>query len=723
MKSKLLYSIMLLALFLSGLQDVSGQSYKWIRGGGTSQDLSSMINKESVYNMCTDPNGNVYALSTVGINAVTADTFYWPGGVGSSQSILFTSHSCTGQMRFAKLITGTGNLPYGIEADNAGHVYIAFESSHSGANPLRIRYDTTITAYGNNRVALAQYDTLGDLKWIRFIGADAYETSGGTGGVYNYLALDGAQNPHLTAIAEYGVTLTPTFTTTQTGFYDHTFDVAGNLLSMKMLDIDSTLRVDGITIDKQSNKLYTFGMRFPSFWATHSRYSFIAALDVDRNRIWIDTLSNPYYPNVKNFGAVITDNKGNLYSTIVAPRGVAFRGDTAKNVLTTGAQYISVVMKTDTAGNPKWMRTYSSDLSVNSLVGLTLMGSNKLATCGGTVGMLVGGFDTIYSYTGEGQSAYFSILDTAGYVHTIQQLHGAGFYDWANKVVVGKAGNLYIGGKLESNIWGGSLTPYTSVGGDSDYFIMKYGVDCGCTSMPVANYNYSGSDFIRNFTYTGTPSIDSVRWSFGDGGTSTILNPSHTYTMAGTYTVCVRIYSPCGNDMKCYEVNVSCAAMPVASYVDTGNLVRGFVYTGTTTALYDSVRWSFGDGMHDTGLHVIHTYPSSGNYTVCAIIYTRCGNDTVCNVITVSTTSVFDVNAITADIKVYPNPTAASLYVTGVTGSIKYRLTNMVGATVQSGTLSQNMEAIDISLLAAGVYVLEIGNENGDRKVMRVRKE
>ena len=37
-------------------------------------------------------------------------------------------------------------------------------------------------------------------------------------------------------------------------------------------------------------------------------------------------------------------------------------------------------------------------------------------------------------------------------------------------------------------------------------------------------------------------------WSFGDGGTSTAQNPSHTYTAAGTYTVTLTASNAYGND-------------------------------------------------------------------------------------------------------------------------------------------------------------------------------
>jgi PKD repeat protein len=43
-------------------------------------------------------------------------------------------------------------------------------------------------------------------------------------------------------------------------------------------------------------------------------------------------------------------------------------------------------------------------------------------------------------------------------------------------------------------------------------------------------------------TSTGTPLSRS--WDFGDGGTSTELDPSYTYTIPGTYTVVLTVKYP-----------------------------------------------------------------------------------------------------------------------------------------------------------------------------------
>jgi len=50
------------------------------------------------------------------------------------------------------------------------------------------------------------------------------------------------------------------------------------------------------------------------------------------------------------------------------------------------------------------------------------------------------------------------------------------------------------------------------------------------------------------FTGTATDAIDDFFWTFGDGGTSTLPNPSHLYAAAGTYTVAMRLTNRCSLD-------------------------------------------------------------------------------------------------------------------------------------------------------------------------------
>jgi subtilisin len=61
---------------------------------------------------------------------------------------------------------------------------------------------------------------------------------------------------------------------------------------------------------------------------------------------------------------------------------------------------------------------------------------------------------------------------------------------------------------------------------------------------PTASFTYSCSDLTCTFTDTSADSdgsVDSRSWLFGDGGTSTAQNPSHTYAAGGTYTVSLTV--------------------------------------------------------------------------------------------------------------------------------------------------------------------------------------
>ena len=601
----------------------SAQQYKWVHGGGTASATTGGLSDpdEASYYMCTDYNGNVYSLNVVAAYGVTADTFSGYVTGGAQPNFLLTSYNCSGQMRWAKLIYNTDGpcYQYSLIPDSLGHIYIAGYLTNFGT--LHIGYDTSIPTSGIEYLSqgLIQFDTSGRFNWIRFIGNNTIATYDGSLGYGSTLAVDGTNNIHFLDNMGSGVPITSTLTS-RSGTYDVTYDYSGNLLNAKRLDLDSSLNVYGATIDPANNKLYTEGYISGSLGTYHP---FIAVFDTDRNVIWSDTLGDI---SGGQFNDIVYDNNGHLY---LAGGGYGYntwRGDTVD-----GAAFI---LKIDTLGNPYWMRPYTTTTSVNGLAALTLMPGNKIGAVGFMTGVLTGGDVSTLSYAGEAQNPYFTVLDTGGNVHYIQQVHGDGFYDWGLSIASDRVGNLYIGGQVADSIWGTGIPAYHTHGGTTDFFVMKYGVDCSCTSMPLANATDTGSRTV-GFTYTGTTaSIDSFRWNFGDGGTSTTMSPPHTYTAAGTYTVTVTAYSYCGDDIHFSTVYIPCVAPPSAAYTDTGySLNKYFAYTGTTIGI-DSIVWHFGDGSSGSGSAAAHTY-STGTYTACVITYNPCGSDSSCSTVTV----------------------------------------------------------------------------------------
>ncbi|MCC6187080.1 MAG: T9SS type A sorting domain-containing protein [Chitinophagaceae bacterium] len=84
--------------------------------------------------------------------------------------------------------------------------------------------------------------------------------------------------------------------------------------------------------------------------------------------------------------------------------------------------------------------------------------------------------------------------------------------------------------------------------------LVKFGFG---TFDPDAMYTYSsaGGNTI-NFSSASSVFVDNYSWDFGDGGTSNLPNPSHTYAVAGTYTVRLIGDNCIINDTATQSVNV-----------------------------------------------------------------------------------------------------------------------------------------------------------------------
>jgi PKD repeat protein len=144
---------------------------------------------------------------------------------------------------------------------------------------------------------------------------------------------------------------------------------------------------------------------------------------------------------------------------------------------------------------------------------------------------------------------------------------------------------------------------------------------------------------------TGFASSDSITWIFGDGTTSNQINPTHTYTTAGAYTVCLRIKknntpagtAPCVN-IYCKVVVIALPCNLVANftwYRDSLPTVALNTYHFTNTsvplAATDSIRWTFGDGTSSNQVNPTHVYANAGTYNVCLRVIKRTASGVLTN--------------------------------------------------------------------------------------------
>jgi PKD repeat protein len=109
-------------------------------------------------------------------------------------------------------------------------------------------------------------------------------------------------------------------------------------------------------------------------------------------------------------------------------------------------------------------------------------------------------------------------------------------------------------------------------------------------------------------------------WAFGDGSISTLLNPSHTYTNAGGYTVSLTAVGLGGtNTFSRTNYIVGTNPPPVFadfSAVPTNGLVPLSVSFTNLSNGATNYTWDLGDGNFSSTLNPSHTYTNAGNYTV-----------------------------------------------------------------------------------------------------------
>lgn len=128
----------------------------------------------------------------------------------------------------------------------------------------------------------------------------------------------------------------------------------------------------------------------------------------------------------------------------------------------------------------------------------------------------------------------------------------------------------------------------------------------------IVDFSASPSTGVGPLTVTFTnlttsPTYDTYLWNFGDGQSSTLVNPTHTYSNTGSYTASLTVSYQDGTSTAAVASNNShliSASVPtllasilfVSSSVDapaTGTFTDGTYYNGNGTLTYF---WDFGSG-------------------------------------------------------------------------------------------------------------------------------
>ena len=152
--------------------------------------------------------------------------------------------------------------------------------------------------------------------------------------------------------------------------------------------------------------------------------------------------------------------------------------------------------------------------------------------------------------------------------------------------------------------------------------VAAFGADTTSGTAPLA----------VQFADSSTGDIDAWHWDFGDGDTSVVQHPAHTYDTTGTFTVSMTVTGPGGSDTeeKTDYITVLPSA-PVAAFgADTtsGTAPLAVQFADSSTGDIDTWHWDFGDGDTSSVQHPAHTYDTTGTFTVSLTVTGPGGSDT-----------------------------------------------------------------------------------------------
>lgn len=163
------------------------------------------------------------------------------------------------------------------------------------------------------------------------------------------------------------------------------------------------------------------------------------------------------------------------------------------------------------------------------------------------------------------------------------------------------------------------------------------GLDTKAPPVAVPGGAYSGQKGVP-VQFDGTASNDpngrpvTFAWNFGDGGTSTAANPSHTYLRAGNYTVTLTVRDASGLTTTAVTQAVIPNIVPGVSPIAGATILRGETYAAAGSfADADPDAWTatvnYGAGAGEQALalngnafSLSNTYAAAGTFTVTVAV-------------------------------------------------------------------------------------------------------
>lgn len=254
--------------------------------------------------------------------------------------------------------------------------------------------------------------------------------------------------------------------------------------------------------------------------------------------------------------------------------------------------------------------------------------------------------------------------------------------------------------------------------------------DSWCDSIFIPNGNGCQAYFTNSvdsvtgaitFNNQSQGNYTNMIWAFGDGTSSMLANPTHTYALPGTYIACLTILGNNCQDSYCDSIvigsGVNCIPMFYAvpdTLFGNGNVT---FYIANSCPSWQYV-WSFGDSTNGSGVGpFIHQYSATGWYYICVTAYDNFGNVlTYCDsVYALRLSTGLNETINTQTLQLFPNPTRGDFqlkFELTKASSIIIEILSIQGQLIQSRAQEHpsgvSQMRFDLSALESGMYMIRI---------------
>lgn len=151
--------------------------------------------------------------------------------------------------------------------------------------------------------------------------------------------------------------------------------------------------------------------------------------------------------------------------------------------------------------------------------------------------------------------------------------------------------------------------PYYLTGSTADFNITNANT---CTGSVLQTHNHS----VNALSYL---------WDFGDGTTSTLFEPTHTYNTTGVnYIISLKVTDSIGCTDFMAQSYYAASNMPMSANIRKGCIGDTVSFSSGGVNFY-SYLWDFGDGNTSSAANPVYIYPDSGSYQVTLTVTDSAG--------------------------------------------------------------------------------------------------